>query len=270
MHDRILKAVQEVEAIVKLSGLEGDIQYFNFHKNRFIRMAETVEAKSGGKGRVLDIGSHYLHSSLILKRMGYEVQSMDVAAFWNLDFVQQRALENGLLPIVENNLETLSGLEGKADVYDIIVFAEIFEHITFNPIRFWKHIYRLIKSGGFIYISTPNSLTLYNLFRQLKNIFLLKGIGLSVEMIFKNVTYGHHWKEYSVAEIREYFAALSPDFAVTIHNYHYKMYPANTFVQKLRRGLVGFSNLFPFFKEDMEAVVEVKKSGAWNLTEPEF
>jgi len=270
MHDRVLKAVNEVEEIIQLAGIEGDIRYFNFHKKRFMRMAETIDAKCGGKGRVLDIGSHYLHASLILQKMGYEVQCMDVSAFWNLDFVQQRAAANGLKKRVEDNLENMPGLQDTRDAFEVIVFAEIFEHITFNPIRFWKHIYRLIVTGGFIYISTPNALTWYNMLKQLKNIVLLKGIGLNVDLIFKNVTYGHHWKEYSAHEMRLYFATLSPDFKVDIRTYYYKTYPADTLVQKLRKGLIGCSNLFPAFREEMEAVIEVRKTGVWSLEEPEF
>jgi hypothetical protein len=35
-----------------------------------------------------------------------------------------------------------------------------------------------------------------------------------VEDILRTPTYGHHWKEYTLDEMREYFALLSGDFAL--------------------------------------------------------
>lgn len=38
------------------------------------------------------------------------------------------------------------------------------------------------------------------------------GIGTTVEDILSFGTYGHHWKEFSPAELKRYFEMLSPDF----------------------------------------------------------
>jgi hypothetical protein len=41
------------------------------------------------------------------------------------------------------------------------------------------------------------------------------GGGIPVEEILGMRTYAHHWREYSLAEIKRYFQLLSPDFVIT-------------------------------------------------------
>lgn len=146
---------------------------------------------------------------------------MDVSEFWNMDFVKSRGEKYGLNPIIQDDLSTMEGFEQVFDEYDLEVFTEIMEHITFNPIAFWKRIYQVLKQ---IYIYTPNALALPNYVPNLKNILLMKSIGITVDDILSKVTYGHHWKESSAKEIRAYFHMLSPDFEVQINPYHYMDY----------------------------------------------
>lgn len=267
--ERIIKAVDEVEQIV-LNAAMSDIIYFQFHKQRYIQMAASIEGRCKSKGKLLDIGSHFLHSALILQQLGYEVYGMDVSAFWDIAWVKERAAKYGIKSIKEDYLETMKTMGSVQDEFDVIVFAEIFEHITFNPIGLWQNIYRITRSDGFIYLSTPNSLTLYNMLKSLKNIFLFKGIGLDIEMIFKSVTYGHHWKEYSAHEIRNFFETLSDDFKIKINHYHYKNYPNESFIDKCRNLLIFCGNQIPICKEELEILVDVHKTGNWKLREPQY
>lgn len=263
-------ALYQVEEIVKTAGNAQDMEYFRFHRKRFARMASTILERATPGALILDIGSHYLHSSLLLQFLGFRVHAMDVGVFTELTLVQDRITQYQITSILEDDLTTLSAIKDKADEYDIILFTEILEHITFNPIEFWKHIYRLLKHKGFIYITTPNSLTIYNIVRTLKNLLLLKGVGINLTMIFSNVTYGHHWKEYSASEIKQYFAHLSTGFKVTIHTYRYKYFAASNFRGQLRNLFYNLGNLFPFFSDELEAVVELDKSKPWTAISPKY
>jgi 2-polyprenyl-3-methyl-5-hydroxy-6-metoxy-1,4-benzoquinol methylase len=268
--ESIEAALKKVEEIVKTTGNGQDMEYFRFHKKRFERMASTIVKKAEPGALILDIGSHYLHSSLLLQFLGYRVHAMDVGVFTELGFVQDRIKANNLVSIIENDLTTLSAIQEKSDEYDIILFTEILEHITFNPIDFWKHIYRLLKNKGFIYITTPNSLTIYNIIRTLKNLLLLKGVGINLDMIFGNVTYGHHWKEYSGSEISNYFAYLSNGFKVSIETYRYKYFAPQNFRGQLRNLFYNLGNLIPFFSDELEAVVELDKTQPWKAVAPQY
>lgn len=268
--NEIEQALNKVASIVRETGVENDITYFSFHRKRFRRMAETVTRVCQPGSLVLDIGSHYLHSSLLLTFLGYRVVPMDVEAFWQLDHIRQRAQAHGLTPIIENNLEKIPALAQQENVYDLVLFTEIFEHITFNPLLFWKRIYTIIKNNGIVYITTPNSLTLYGIVRTLANLVRFKGIGLGVNAIFDTVTYGHHWKEFSTKEISAYFRKMNDGFHVSMSKYHYQPYTPTDLKSRLRIGLINTGNRIPFFREAIEAVVRVDKSYDWKINMPDY
>ncbi|WP_332911069.1 class I SAM-dependent methyltransferase [Algoriphagus boritolerans] len=175
-----------------------------------------------------------------------------------MDFVKNRGSKFGITPIVENDLAKMPEFQSVHDTYDLIVFTEIFEHITFNPIQLWKTIYQILKPGGKIYISTPNSLALASWVRNFKHLITLQSVGITVDDIISKVTYGHHWKEYSAQEIKTYFATLSDDFQITINPYHYKEHklkPPHLAFKVLSR----LGNLTQKFAEELEVIVELKE-----------
>lgn len=267
----ITTALEKVSKLVSKDGNEQDIAYFNFHRKRYMRMALTLSEIKPGGTRILDIGSHYLHSSLLLSFLGYEVYSMDVKEFWELDFVQARKDQYHLNRVTENDLEKLTSQEGVTDAYDIILFTEILEHITFNPVKFWKRIYTICRPGGIIYISTPNSLNLYNILRTIGRIITLRGVGLPVNSIFNYVTYGHHWKEYSVSEIKKYFYALSDDFHVTAKRYYYRETSGPAAVGNIGMRICSWlGNKTGYLADEIEAVVQVVKSKGFKIKPPAY
>jgi 2-polyprenyl-6-hydroxyphenyl methylase/3-demethylubiquinone-9 3-methyltransferase len=261
-------ALNQVEAIVIDGNNPQDIEYFRFHRKRFERMANTITKKIAPGSLILDIGSHYLHSTLLLIFLGYKVDAMDVGEFSELELVKKRVSEYGLTNIIENDLTTLSSKMESADEYDVILFTEILEHITFNPIGFWKNIHRLLKDGGIIYITTPNSFTIYNIVKTLKNLFFFRGIGINVNMIFEYVTYGHHWKEYNAREVIKYFGYLTDGFKVQVNTYFYKFFEPNDFRGSLRNFFYKIGNLIPFFRDELEVVVTLDKSKEWKAVSP--
>lgn len=268
--NNIDKALAKVESIVMESSNENDHTYFIFHKARYRKMAEKITQICQPGSLVLDIGSHFLHSSLILSVLGYQVTPMDVQEFWELDYIKQRAAAHGLTPVIENNLEKMPGISAQENMYDLILFTEIFEHITFNPIDFWKRIHSIVKNDGIIYITTPNSLTLYGMVKTLINLIRFKGIGIDVNAIFGTVTYGHHWKEYSTREIKAYFSKMNDGFQVTMRKFYYKSYVSDSFKSWLRILLINIGNRIPYFRDAIEVVVRVNKSYAWKIDTPAY
>lgn len=268
--DSIKKLASELE----FSQDQSEKEYFDFHKKRFARFSGFLDSflagrPTGSKLKTLEIGSHYLHTSMLLSDKGFEVDAMDVEEFWNLEFVQKRAEKYSLNKIVENDLSQIDFLEDSDDVYDLVVFTEIMEHITFNPIKFWRSIYHKLKPGGIIYISTPNAFALPNVLRSLKNIFLFKSIGITVDDILSKVTYGHHWKEYSASEIRTYFQLLSPDFEVHVSHYAYKDHSLKPpFL--LFKALSRIGNISKLFSDELEVIVTLKEKTTWSLESPRY
>ena len=126
-----------------------------------------------------------------------------------------------------------------------------------------------MKPGGIIYISTPNAFSLPYLIRNFKNIFFLNSVGISIDEIMSNVTYGHHWKEYSASEIKKYFSLLTSDFKVKINPYKYRPYdlrPPNLFFKVLSR----IGNMTNAFADDLEVIVTLNEKTTWQINEPKY
>ena len=266
--DRLL---DEVYSICITDGNKQDITYFEFHRGRYKRLLCSIKKLSIPKNaKILDIGSHYLHTSILLKMMGYDVYGMDVSPFWELDFVRKRSEQLGIHKIIENQLETVNSLDNLQDSFGLIIFAEILEHITFNPISFWEKIRRVIQINGVIYISTPNSLTLINIVRALKKILLLEGLGIGVSDIFSKVTYGHHWKEYSAKEVKIYFNSLSDDFTLITNKYCYKKYSWTNLNAAIFKIFSAIGNLSYFFRDELEVIIVVPHKNSWKIEKPTY
>jgi 2-polyprenyl-3-methyl-5-hydroxy-6-metoxy-1,4-benzoquinol methylase len=272
--DKITNALSIVEKEVYGEKYALDIAYFSEHKLRYWRTLHRITELCPVGGRILDVGSHYLHLSAALRLLGYEAVGMDVAVFSDQEPLKLRATKFAIANHVTNRIDGGDFLLG-ADPFDLISFTEIMEHITFNPISFWRRIYALMKVGSVIYITTPNSLTPWKILHSLKNMAMLRGTGLSTKEIFHNVTYGHHWKEYSAKELCEYFATLSPDFSVEVKSFNLPVAGnsrrAPISLKALARETVHWASGFmPAFRDQLEAVVHLKGKSRWCMDPPDF
>ncbi|HTL70922.1 MAG TPA: class I SAM-dependent methyltransferase [Candidatus Eisenbacteria bacterium] len=262
------KAASRLDEIIRDSPNAKDRDYYAVHRDRFRRAALRFTELKKPPARILDVGSHYLHFGAFLALLGYEVHAMDVPVFCEMDFVRKRAADLGITLLPCERIDRGDFAPGGEDRFDAVNFCEIMEHITFNPVLFWKRIYGLLAPGGIIYITTPNSLRVINLFHAVKEALLLRGVGTDLRSILLEVTYGHHWKEYSASEIRRYFAALSPDFRVEIRPYRYRTAEAGG--PSLRKLLKKLAAPSVIFCEELEAVVSLPSKTAWLLSSPNY
>jgi 2-polyprenyl-6-hydroxyphenyl methylase/3-demethylubiquinone-9 3-methyltransferase len=252
------EAIAVLEQLVA-SQAAGDEQYFRSQMERFRLTVRRLEQLSPKRMRILDVGSHYLHQASLLRLMGHEVIGIDVPLFSQAPFVVDRAHRLGITNLAISNLEdgeflACGDYEG---TIDLVIFTAVLEHITFNPVRLWRRIYELLSDRGVIYVTTPNGLRPAAVLRQLVRLLVGDGSGLPVDDILRTITYGHHWKEYSVRELHQYFRLLSPDFRVQARRYQD---PA------VRRGLRGLVSSIvasvPFGRDEIETVVSLcGKSG---------
>jgi 2-polyprenyl-6-hydroxyphenyl methylase/3-demethylubiquinone-9 3-methyltransferase len=259
-------ALTDVEAAVRADGHDQDLSYLMEHRARIRRTLQRVCELRAPGAVVLDIGSHYLHLSSALAVLGFDVVAMDVSAFAAHPAMVARGARFGIRASAVDRIDTgdfLSGLDG---TIDCVIFTEILEHITFNPVLFWRRVYELMSVGGLIYLTTPNALTPWQMLHQLKTMATLKGIGLSPSEIFYTVTYGHHWKLYSTHEVVEYFGMLSPDFDVEVSTFNFPTSSQGRSLKDGVRNLVrGTASAFPVFRDQIEAVIRLKARTRWAM-----
>jgi 2-polyprenyl-3-methyl-5-hydroxy-6-metoxy-1,4-benzoquinol methylase len=249
-----------------------DRAYFETHEPRFRRAAQRVTEIAPLGCCVLDLGSHYLHLAAILRLLGYDVVALDVPVFQNLQFVRSRAETLGIRTATTESAAAGDFLLDCDGRFDVVLFCEMLEHITFNPCEFWRRIHRLLKVGGKVYLSTPNSLQAMSVLSAIKRIVLLDGIGINIPSIFGTVTYGHHWKEYSSREIFQYFRLLSPDFQVELSTYSYlrRAYSPWSLRDYARRLIRSVGNWSGLFAEELEAVVTLRSKTGIIPSAPSF
>jgi 2-polyprenyl-3-methyl-5-hydroxy-6-metoxy-1,4-benzoquinol methylase len=208
-----------------------DYAYLLYHIERFrdtfyeFSSTWSAEGRLPHETRVLDIGCHWLHHSMFYAKAGFHVTAADMRWVVEHDAHKSLAPAHGITLFGYDDLasEGLSGLPD--DSIDVVLFCEILEHLTFNPVDFWKHVYRVLRPGGRIVLTTPNYYCLdgraFDLGRTLRRM----GGGIRVDDLLLVHNSGPHWKEFSVKEVQRYFRILSPDFGVSKVSYRHEHYP---------------------------------------------
>lgn len=242
----------------------GDLAYFKGQSERYAYTMRRLLEDFPQPRRVLDIGSHYLHQASLMSLLGYEVHGIDIPLFAEAHFVSARAKQLGIHNHSTVDLAQGAFLPGYENSFDLIVFTEILEHITFNPVALWRRIYELLKIDGCVFLTTPNAMRPGKLVRAAVRLLTLRGMGLSVNEILGNVTYGHHWKEYSTSEVQRYFRELSPDFQVRITLHSHLASPS------WRNMVARVVGVFPSFRTDIEAIVRLSGRSEFSAVDPQL
>lgn len=228
-----------------------DVNYLKAHFNRYAKTKEFCFSKQfslGGTLKICDIGAHWLHNTYFYASEGHKCFCLDLPNTLRELSVISAANELKASLIICHHIDRGDGLlELEESSVDIVLMCEVLEHFTFNPIIYFKEIYRILKPGGRIIITTPN----VNYFKKLQNQFERiqtgSGVGIEVASILRDGTHGHHWKEWSFAEIRELFELLTPDFVICAHKfislYDYEPAPLN-FPFVAIGTEINFDNLF--------------------------
>jgi 2-polyprenyl-6-hydroxyphenyl methylase/3-demethylubiquinone-9 3-methyltransferase len=233
--------------------------YSEYHRRRFDYLISRVTDVLPRGAHIMDLGSHLLDQAVRLIAAGYSVHGFDAAVFAEAEPVRAKAEKHGIALSTVHDLSLGRFGEDLPDsAFDALVFTEILEHLAFNPLLMWKAIVRLMKPGAFIFITTPNGVSMRRRIRDGYRLLLGKSKGIPLDQIFHHATYGHHWKEYGPGEIIEYFEKIGfPRSHVEITRYSYvraaEIWPVN----KLRAAAVLLTDAIPSFRGDLFIVAKV-------------
>lgn len=262
-------SVDELDAF-QLSFGPHDSGYLRGHYVRYVSTkAELMTTWPQSRGnRVLDVGGHWLHQAALYALDGFEVTSADLAATFELERVQQFAQALGIKLLTETDLEKAQVLaQLPENSFDLILFSEIIEHITFNPVAMWTVLYRLLAPKGRIVVTTPNYYAARGRLWDYKRFFSGNGGGLPIREVMDYHTHGHHWKEYSAKELIEYFYRVSPDLCMTkaLHRpaFHERQYgpPPGWFIRFLE-------NRFPILRPNLHIEIDMIEKRQGILSKP--
>ena len=101
--------------------------------------------------------------------------------------------------------------------FDVVVFCEVIEHLTVDPVAALLEIYRVLKPGGTLVVSTPNVARLENVAR------LVAGANL-YDPYSGYGAFGRHNREYTrhgLVHLLQYCGfGLENHFTADIHPHH--------------------------------------------------
>lgn len=146
---------------------------------------------------IVDIGCNPPFMLATLRKCEYKAIGVDINPH---SF--KKSIEQYDLSVIECDIEN-QGLPFEDNSIDVIVLAEVFEHLRINPLWTLQETYRVLRPKGFLLLSTPN-------LRSLKGIynFLIKGVCYScASNVFREFNtintlgYFGHMREYTWQEI---------------------------------------------------------------------
>jgi 2-polyprenyl-3-methyl-5-hydroxy-6-metoxy-1,4-benzoquinol methylase len=157
----------------------------------------------GPSVRVLDVGCFNGYMSVIFKQLGYHVTGTDVYELETRDAIFKKL---GVEFIHANFNELRFFDQPPEESFDIVIIAQVIEHILNHPVGLMRGLADLMRSGGMMIVTTPNPVTIMGAVRMLKGRSLLWG---TIDFIDepkvaggKIISKGEiHYREYTNVEL---------------------------------------------------------------------
>lgn len=172
--------------------------YVNYAFERFV---VTLEYLPVSPDHVLELGSSPYFITLMMKRMrAYRLELTNYygesnRAEWGEErIVNERFGERHTFRFKYVNVET-DRFPYEDAAFDGVVYCEVLEHLTMDPVASLREIHRVLKPGGWLLLTTPNVTRYENITR------LASGWGIG-DQYSGYGPYGRHNREYSLEEIR--------------------------------------------------------------------
>ena len=106
-------------------------------------------------GKVLEIGSYLGVTSIAMREAGFEVVAQNIPEYIEHPRIQERYARHGIAWKAVN-LRSYR-LPYESGSFDGVVMCEVFEHLNFNPVPILVEVNRVLKTGGWLYLATPNA-----------------------------------------------------------------------------------------------------------------
>jgi SAM-dependent methyltransferase len=197
-------------------GLHG---YFRSAASRLYQCCKLFGLFSNRLGDVLEIGPFYGYIPFILQpnAASYTVlEGDDPAVYPLLPLYEERSIICSCIDLFETFGPIHSAphtLPFKDGSFDTILCWETMEHFNFNPVKFVRELYRVLKPGGRVCITVPNRASFQAMFSlvfgraeeyNIKSYFQFE----DYESSGKKAFYGFHWREYSPPELLALFSGV--------------------------------------------------------------
>ncbi len=173
------------------------IEMQNYLNEDFKRFLITLSLLPHNEGRLLEIGANPYYTSLLIRKFS-NYQSEYTNYFHNYPKRAVQYMNSDKFPTEQFEFYNIDverdDLPFENEVFDMILFCEVLEHLPNDPIKALLSIKRCLKRGGHLILSTPNVNRLENIARMIQgsNIY---------DPISRYGVHGRHNREYNKHEL---------------------------------------------------------------------
>ena len=197
-----INAIMDYLASFELPGIDSEERsnYLNFSLDRFLKTLELFPEDINDRSRVLELGASPYFMSLLIKK--YYNCKLEFANFFGASTISKKrdVLSSKKynrkydIDFKHFNVEK-DEFPYKEKSFDMVIFCEIIEHLTVDPVHTLVQINRLLKEGGYVIITTPNVLRYENVVKLI--------MGRNIHDHYSGYgAYGRHNREYTPRELR--------------------------------------------------------------------
>ncbi len=219
-------------------------EYFSIHEIRYrfiLRKIQTTLTQQENK--VLDIGVYPPHLYHALKSLGYDV--------WGIASKHEKVLDKHVKTL---NIEK-EKFPFHTSSFDLVLMTEIVEHLTINPRVYLKEVMRVLKPGGFLFITTPNAVHLKNRMRVLfgKSASFPISQLLETEAHDDSIYYRHN-RELTISELKHIVEVSGLSIADAHFFSAYTPFRKNRGTNVVKAGGYLMTLLFPQLRDSLYVV----------------
>ena len=174
--------------------------YGLIHRHRLAEDLAMVSGIASPGESILEYGSSPPFLTAALVEMGYRVTGLDIDPTRFAPTIRDLDLD-----IRKSNFE-IETLPFEDEVFDVVLFNEVFEHLRIDLIFTMSEAHRVLKKGGALLLSTPNMRSLRGLWMLLRH-HTSCHIGHDLFAEYDKLRrYGHmgHVREYTAREVTRF------------------------------------------------------------------
>jgi SAM-dependent methyltransferase len=183
--------------------------YLEYHRRRY---QDTLRLLPPGEGRrLLDVGSFPGHLSALAQARGWDVVGLNNA-------IEGGGAWSDFLDRCGERKITIRGCEVEREPFplpsasiDAVLFCELFEHLHLNPFHTLKEIFRVLRPGGLLVLTTPNLRRVETLSRLWHGWGAQPPVSRAFHELLPSLLYHRHNREYTAHEVTYYLALQGKD-----------------------------------------------------------
>ena len=241
--------IAEPVSLHEPSGPESEVSYLKNLGGTYVdtveRVGKRLDILGIARPQVLEMGAYFGVVSSSLARGGANVTAQDVSSMMNLRALRERFENNG---VAMNAVDDVSKTLPYADAtFDALICCEMLEHLPFNTVRLIREMRRVLKSGGFAFLTVPNQASAKRRLQLMLGRPIRENVSSWIAAPFDD---NWHWREWVASEFKELLLASG----FTRIELGFRHFTAPSHPNPIRRSLV---NLMYALKPDLKDDIHV-------------